>query len=724
MLYPFFIRILLFLTCVILSSNLSASDLAKDLLRGVLVEGINVDLREPTFCDGVLTTEKGGVITGPKGIRIQARKMIYTRKQVDGVAVCTIEAEDDLMVEFGRYVFVGQRLEYDFQTQTGVIFCGRTGIMPWYIGGNAIQLCSDGSYIVYQAFLTTSENEVTDWQITADQVRLREERFIEAKDVKFHFIRMPIFWLPCLNLDLETMFDSPFEYTLGWGGRQGPRVGVGYEIFSTELWRTWVRFDYRLKRGVGGGFETEYLSADRRASLETINYVAQDSSIFIRHERFRYRFQGAYSNSLLDDKLTVNLTYDKLSDKDMSTDYEDQELELEIDGRTELDIRRQEEIWISNLMTRVRVNNFETLKQELPTFQTSWHPFVLGSTGIISDNQVNASYLDFVYANQIPDTHDYNSVRVGFNHRLYRSFPIQQIIVTPEVGTRTVFYGNSRGGEARWAVLGTFGCDLNMPFYRFYDRGKHVIAPYSQYKYYTFPTSSPDEHYIFDINDGLYRLNMLRFGVQQSFYTKNDDGLLRRFVSADLYTNAFFDTKTIHSVIPRGYAELVFYPAATLRHVWDIAWNFERSEIDHINFRTEWTFNPNFAISAEYRHRESYDWRKVDRTNFILESFRSTHELRRSQLSDRRDTALLHFFYRFHPNWAIEYESRHGWHRRDRTRYNEFEIDLLATLRSAIQTRLSYQHNEGEDRVAVYFSMGAHRPDRMRAIDYAPYLEF
>jgi len=44
---------------------------------------------------GKLTTEKGGVITGP-GIRIQAKKIVYTRQIHAGKpSVVTIEAEGE-----------------------------------------------------------------------------------------------------------------------------------------------------------------------------------------------------------------------------------------------------------------------------------------------------------------------------------------------------------------------------------------------------------------------------------------------------------------------------------------------------------------------------------------------------------------------------------------------------------------------------------------------------
>lgn len=701
------------------------ADLTEDLLKGVLVEGIAVDLREPTYCDGVLTSEKGGVIVGPKGFRIQARKIVYTRKMVEGQPVCNIVAENDLMLEFGRYIFVGQRLEYDFQTGTGVLFWAHTGVAPWYIGGEAIQLCSDGSYIVYNGLLTTSESQESDWNVSADQVKLHQDETLTAKNVTFHLAKLPIFWWPSLNLSLDTIFDNPFEYTIGWGGRQGPRLGLQYEVFSWNRWKTAIRFDYRLKHGFGGGFSSAYHSEDYRENFEMINYAAQDASIFIKHEHFRYRYQGGYNNLLMNDKLSIDLTWDKLSDKDMATDYADQGLELEVDGRTELEVRFQEdERWITNFVSRVRVNSFETVLQQLPTLETTWHPFTLGSTGIVSDNLVKLSYLNFVYAKDLHRVHDYDAARLAFTNKIYRPFDLGPVIATPEIGVDSAYYSDSPSGKEKWAVLGTFGCDFRAPCYKNYVNGKHVITPYVNYKYLTFPNVSPKDHYIFDIDDGLYRLNMVHCGLAQSLYGRDYEGNVKRVLYTDLFTYAFIDTPTLPHVVPRIYWYTVFNTFSTLRHTIDFAWDVEQSAVDHFNFRSEWTVNSNLAISLEYRYRDAFFWRKADRTNFILDSFRTAHELLDSQLSDRRNTALVHFFYRFHPSWAIEYESRHGWHTRDHTVYNEFEVDILATLRSAIQAKVSYQHNEAEDRVAVYFSIGADRPDRARAIDLVPILDF
>lgn len=704
-----FLRLFLILYGFIV--GLSAAEMTEKLLKGAFVEGITVDLREPKFCAGVLTTEKGGVITGPN-IRIQAQSIIYTRKIVEDVPICTIEAEGDLMLEFGDYIFIGERLEYDFQSSTGTLYCGRSGLSPWYVGGEIINLLSDGSYQVFNGFITTSVSTDMDWYISAEEATMQDERYVTARDIRFVVFDTSLFWLPSLHLDLKTVTDSPFRYTFGWGGRQGPRVGVSYEIFGWNRWHAFLRADYRLKRGPGIGFEAYYTSPDHREEFQMLNYGAKDSAIFHPHERYRYRLQGSYNNSLMDDKLTIDLTYDKLSDKDMAIDYADQSLDIEIAERTQLEIRRQEENWIGNLKSRLRFNAFETVKQELPTLQSSWRPFEIAHTGIISDNQINFSYLDFAYSNTIRHGHNYHSSRLAYMQKLYRPFYLGPAILTPEAGSTVIFYGNTPEHEYRWLTTGIFGGTFNLPMHKIYGPVKHVMMPYLRYQYFTFPQTNPHEHYIFDIEDGWYRVNRLRFGTIQNLFVKWSDGQMRRILFADIYANAFFDTRTIPYTIPKVYTRAILHPTLTLRYLFETAWDFEERQLDHINFRTEWTASPDFAIAFEYRHRDSFDWRKVDRDNYVIDSFYSIERLRHSTLSDRRDVALLHFFYRFHPNWAVVYEARHGWNRHNHTRYNEMEIDLLAKIKSSIDTRISYQHKESEDRFAVYFSIWPQGPER------------
>lgn len=675
-------------------------------------QGINIDLREPCYKDGILRTEKGGVVTGPK-LRIQAKNISYKRPKKGEDGAETIVAEDDLLIEFGEYIFTGKRLEYNVRTECGVIFCGRTAVDPWYFGGERIDLLPDKTIVLHDGFITTSADTEPDWLISSDKTTLKCHRYITAEQVKFRILNIPLFWLPKFQTDLCSIFDSPIRYAVRFGGKQGPRVRMVYEVFSWNQLKTFLRLEYRLNRGPGGGITTNYCSLDRKKRLEMINYVARDSSIDNPNERFRYRFQGIYKHCLNNDKTNIDLCWDKLSDKDMAEDYNDETLTIYEAGRTELQIRHQEQSWIANFLTSVQVNSFQTVKQEIPVLELRLHPYSLGDTGIVTESLFRAGYLDYDYASNLKNVHDYCSTRIELRENIYRSFCLGPITATPEAGFLFIHYGNSPQKEVRDLSSGLFSVRTNTHIFRYYGDKKHVVEPYAFYRYYTSPTTNPDDHFIFDIDDGWFRLNTLRFGLNNNFYLKNPlTGCVHRYLQLDIFTNAFFSTPTIPTVFQKVYSDMVFSAFDNLKHSISTAWNIQENQLDYFNLRVDWTYNANLAVAFEYRHRGPYDWRKVDYDNFILDSFRPVPELLHSGLSDRRDTLLMHAFYRFHPYWAFEFQVRHGWNREFEPEYVEYQTDLITNLGSAWNLRLSYQHKEDDHRVAFYFTLGAKRPNR------------
>lgn len=710
---------------IILSPLVLCELRADDKVQEIFTKGITVDLREPKFEDGILTTEKGGVIIAPD-LRIQAQQIIYTRKVIDGTPLHKIDAQGDLMLEMGEYIFVGDTLEYDFESKTGIITNGRTPSGPWFITGESIEICSTGGFTINKGFVTTSENINPEWQISANWTHVSLNHYIEARDVRFKIDDVAFLKLSKFRANLRSIFDTPFRFYARWGGKQGPRGGVIYEAISWENFKAFARFDYRFNRGPGGGVETYYTSSDGKETFSTINYAANDNSITNLHESMRYRFQGIYHNVLFDDQLIVDLTWDKLSDKDMASDYNDRGLELDTCGRTQLEFLRREENWIASFLTRVRVNQFQTVKQELPSFTTSWRPFVIGSTGIISENFFRASYLDFTYANDMTHAVDYNSTRLELQNRIYRPFHLGIFRVTPEVGFVGIYYGNSPHHDSQSLVLGVASMEVNTSFYKNIFCGKHLVEPYVRYDFLTSPTSSPNDHYIFDIDDGWYRLNIARIGIRQQLTFFNEEDHLFRKIYADVWTNAFVDTPEVGETFQKIYGRLTLNTRPTLRHSLQTAWNFYAHTLDHINFRTDWTVSSNVALAFEYRHRCAYDWRKVDHFNFILDSFRPEEQLKRSALSDRRDTLLFHGFYRINPTWAMQFQSRTGWNRKHQPNYNEYEFDLIGRFRGGWNIKASYQHREDwlDDRIAFYINFGFRPPVREQEECCIPFLDF
>jgi hypothetical protein len=694
-----------------------------ELLEEFFTNGITVDLRAPEYADGVLTTTSGGVIT-TADMRVQAQHIRYTRKVIDNVAQCSLIAEGNLLVEFGDYLFVGERLEYDFQNKSGIIYDGRTAVEPWFFGGERIILQSDGRYHIDQGFLTTTESRHADWQISADLLQLTPDRDFVARQLKVQFLDRTIFWFPVIKGNLDTLLDGPIRYSMRWD-KQGPRAGMVYQLLAWNRWKAFLRLDYRLTRGPGGGLETHYRSEDRLSTFETINYFARDSSLENPHEKVRYRFQGNYHKTTADKKVSVDITYDKLSDKYMATDYKDRSLDMEFPGITQLQVRHQEDSWISNFVTTFRINRFQTMKQELPRFDVSFRPMEIGRTGVISDNYASASYLEAKYAHQPGCADNNRSTRLEYTHRLYRPLNAGALKLMPQAGCVLIYYGNVPRENHRWLTLGVVNFEANMPFFRLYKQSKHVITPYVSYEGYTYPTSPPPDHFIFDITDGWYRFNMVTFGMRQYWYYKGFEGLMERSLSVDLYAHNFINTPTVERAIPKVYADITAYSSPRMRYTINTAWNCVHSLIDYCNVRAEWTYNSHFAAAVEFRHRSKYDWRKADHTNFILDSFRSQASLLHSPLSDRRDTLLLHIFCRLDPQWALEYRSRHGWNRKVQPYYTEFDVDLIGTLRSSWHIKLSYQHRENDHhRFAVNLQLAGGKPDQWKSEHAVPKLSF
>src|SRR5579872_3490152 len=94
---------------------------------------LTINLKDPEFKNGVITTEKGGVISS-ENMRIQAQKIEYKNRVENGQAIKKIYAEGDILMEYDGRAFVGKKLEYDFISKTGTLWDGRTSRNHWKCG--------------------------------------------------------------------------------------------------------------------------------------------------------------------------------------------------------------------------------------------------------------------------------------------------------------------------------------------------------------------------------------------------------------------------------------------------------------------------------------------------------------------------------------------------------------------------------------------------------------
>ncbi len=328
-------------------------------------EELTIDLKNPVFSHGVISSEEGGVITGQE-MRIQARKITYTNRIENGIRIQTIVAEGDLMMEYAGRAFVGSRLEYDFVQRTGVLYNGKTFVDIWFLGGDKIELKEDGSFYIVNAFITTCEDQQNTWEINAKSVNITEDKLLAARNIRFRFFKIPLFWLPSFKSNLKAFTDPPIRYKIIWDKGLGPRVTMRYRIFSWRDLNLFFRLDYRLKRGFGGAFESEYFSSDKQTTFVTRSYGAHDKTFPDEKGPHRYRLQGLYHTQTKNEKTQVHLTWDKLSDTRMVGDFRSDDFEINTQKRTRLLVQHQLDNTFFNMSVQPRINRFDSIDQELP----------------------------------------------------------------------------------------------------------------------------------------------------------------------------------------------------------------------------------------------------------------------------------------------------------------------------------------------------------------------
>jgi hypothetical protein len=105
-----------------------------------------------------------------------------------------------------------------------------------------------------------------------------------------------------------------------------------------------------------------------------------------------------------------------------------------------------------------------------------------------------------------------------------------------------------------------------------------------------------------------------------------------------------------------------------------------------------YTVSPAMALGVEFRHRSKYRFRKAVYDNWVVDFARPIDELLDSPLSDGRNTLLTKAHFRFTPRWNMQFQSFHGWGRKDEPRYNGAKVEFYTMLTSSWQWKITYEY--------------------------------
>jgi hypothetical protein len=645
-----------------------------------------VNLKDPEYVNGVIKTDKGGIITAPS-LRIQARSITYINENEEQ-KIC---AEGDLMMEYRGKIFIGERLEFDLLKKTGCLIGGRTNIGIWYIGGERIELYEDGDFVIFGAFITTSTDDSNPWELSAYSARVTDGHILNASDVRFKVLDKTLFWVPVYKSDLKRTKDPPFRYRVLWDKKIGPRLSLRYRFYATENFGAFARLDYRpQKTRFGGALETNYLSPDKRTLFQTKSYGAKDKSFPSQPGDTFYRFQGIFKTRSEDDLTRFHAQWDRFNSQTMVSSFRDPDFEINTQKATYVEFSHYKDWSFFDLTGRFKANDFDALAQELPYGVMGIRPFEIWKTGIISENYVSGAYLDYTYTDSFHQyIKDRKAGRIETLNHLYRPFSLWGVTLTPKVGLAAIYYSQSPKKQATGQLVYSYGGDANMRFSREFDGIKHLVEPYARYLGLTRPQTPVNKYFVFDIHDGYDRIDQLRFGIRQNFYSKSHPIFLP-MLTIDLYSYSFWGARSFDQRIPKLFAD-IHLNRPNYAFVQEMGWNLQEGVLDYNNSRLLYTVNSSFAFGVEYRYRSQYWWRKAIYTNYVVDFARPLDELLASPLSDRRQTVLTKAHFRFSPRWALQMQYYHGWGRSDEPKYDGAKVDLYTMLTGSWQMKFSYE---------------------------------
>lgn len=644
---------------------------------------LDISLKNPTYKNGLISTDEGGIVRG-KDLFLQAEHIVYTKKDHEQ----QLRAWGKLLLQHKGKLYRADTVTIDFIKESIEAKNSITKDGDWYIKSDTILMNFEGNGTFNNAIMTSGENEQDDWTFWAKEVELTRNEQVKARPVVFSFEKLPLMWLPSLTKSLQDNGAIHLRYRVRYSG-QGLLVGVSTLVYQSDFWKQRAIVDYNFKDGLGAGLLTEIRSESGITRGQFLNYFAQNPEGLAQVNGIRYRLQGGIISALEGPNIKIHAMYDKLSDQRMATNYPEHRAKYAQSGMTQVTLTKPESEYIARLNTRIRINDWQTVKQELPLFSLNQRPFELGDTGFLVQEKMSTGYLRFVFPKHDGFSADFTSERTEVTQRLIRPTFYGPFQITPWAGWRAVQYSHTPHHGSLIQLIGEGGMTLSTHLIGQTDHTMQTLDPFIDLKMSSSPRRPSTRNYIFDIQDSFARVCYARPGFQHTtFFTPNTSGFSQSLFS-EFYATFFFNTMHLSSEKPR----------LNLKETWNLTERFaiqaageydvRRHAATYGSMQLKYTFNEFWATSLEARGQDKWHYRKLDRNNYDVEAIRSPSKLLSSPLSDPRSSYIFSILWHPSPRFDISFNTIRGYRKLFHQKYFTEEMDITYLFGGALRMQLS-----------------------------------
>ena len=360
-----------------------------------------------------------------------------------------VELKGHVRIYRGVGLYIADSGVYNIDTKQVRATSGRTASQPYFLSGENVSEISDNGYLIRNGTFTTHDAPNPDFHLRARTIRLYENDRVIFRNVTFYVGKVPVFWWPYVYQSLNDAFS--FTVSPAFLSSWGPSLLTAVTFPITDQIKGRVRLDYRTRRGVAVGFESDInYGKDNNSSAEIKTYYIQDQNPLLNQTSVprkdvptgRYRLSLENRTNFTDDiSGIVNVT--KLSDAFVMQDFYPGEFRVDPVPDNVVALTKVNPVFTLTGIERFQANNFFTTTERQPEVVLDIKRHALFGGPIFYEGETGFANLRL----QFPEDSgikNYGTERFDTFHQLV--FPntyFGWLSFMPRVGYRGTYYGKT-----------------------------------------------------------------------------------------------------------------------------------------------------------------------------------------------------------------------------------------------------------------------------------------
>jgi LPS-assembly protein len=361
-----------------------------------------------------------------------------------------VSVEGHVRIYRDVHIYVAEHGVYNIETKQIRTSNVRTEYYPYFLSGENVTETSANVYHVENSTFTTHDSPSADFHLRARTVRVYENDHVVFQNVTFYVGRIPLFWWPYLYQSLNDAFSfsiSPADLS-SWG----PSLLTQVTFPITEDIKGRVRLDYRGRRGVAIGFEsdTDY-GKDKSSNLKLKTYYLNDQNPDINPTAIkrgdvptdRYRLSLEDRTEFTHDIYGI-VDVTKLSDPFVMQDFYQSEFRVNPVPDNVIALAKTDPFYTLTAITRFQLNDFFEQTERLPELVLDIKRHALFGGPIFYQGESGIADLHRSFADD-SGFENYSTTRVDtFHELLYPNTYFGWLSVVPRAGFRATYYDKTR----------------------------------------------------------------------------------------------------------------------------------------------------------------------------------------------------------------------------------------------------------------------------------------